>query len=213
MMSRPLAVRPIGAWLVLAALLGACGSSSAATTAPSASLATPEPTPVPTPTQLTAFPDGFPTSFTDKRPTTLPPLSTVADGLRGHLDGTLLADDGLSARYTSTWIESRVPAARMSCGGVNYANVFTVADPTVTSQVTFPGWGTGTFVATKRIVVYPSSRDGSSPPLCEDQGGGSFTIRFDSGSTPGILSGTWTETFEGSVTLELPGQGSPAPSA
>lgn len=213
MTRRPRALRRIGVWLVLSALLAACGSSSAATTAPSASFATPAPTPVPTPTQLTAFPDGFPTTYTDKRPTTLPPLSTVANGLRGHLDGILLADGGLSASYTSTWIESRVPAAKMSCGGVNYANVFTVADPTVTTQVTFPGWGVGTFVATKRIVVYPSSRDGSSPPLCEDQGGGTFTIRFDSGSTPGILSGTWIETIDGSVTLELAGKGSPAPSA
>jgi hypothetical protein len=185
----------------LLCLLAACGSS-VATTSPSVS-ATPAPaTPVPTPATLNAFPSGFPTTFSDERPADLPRLSTVDGGLRGHLDGKLVAG-GLTASYTATWIESRVPAATITCGGTAYRDVFTVADPTVTSEMTMPGWGTGTLRTTHRVVVYVSSLDGSSPPACETQGGGTFTLTFDTGTVPGILAGTWSETADGVVTLAL----------
>ncbi len=187
-------------------VLAACSSPAAS---PSASASpTPRPaTPAPTPAILEAFPSGFPTTFSDERPSELPRLSTTAGGLRGHLDGTLVAD-GLTATYTATWIESRVPAATITCGGKKYTNVFTVSDPTVTSEVALPGWGSGTLLATKRIVVYVSSIDGSSPPACEEQRGGTFTLTFDTGPVPGILTGTWSETTDGVVRL-VPG---PAPS-
>ena len=143
----------------------------------------PQVTPAPTPATLSAFPSGFPTTFSDERPADLPRLSVVEGGLRGHLDGTLVAD-GLTATYTATWIESRVAAPTITCGGIAYTNVFTVADPTVTSELTFPGWGGGTLLATRRVVVYVSSRDGSSPPACEEQRGGTFTLTFDDGAGP-----------------------------
>ena len=190
----------IGAALVLALALAACGSSGSSS-APIVAAATPSPSPVPTPAALTAVPAGFPTTFADERPTTLPRLSVVDDGLQGHLEGSLVADGGLTAAYSATWIEHRVPVATIACGGLTYTGVFTVEDPTLTSEVTFPGWGSGTLVATKRVVVYVSSRDGSSPPVCEELGGGSFTIDFDAGSPPGILSGSWSETADGVVIL------------
>ncbi len=192
---------------VLILVLAACGSPSASAT-PTPSATPVAVTPVPTPMALSAVPSGFPTTFTDERPKDLPLLSTVAGGLQGHISGSLVAD-GLTGTYTATWIESRVPVASITCGGTTYTKVFTVADPTVTSDVTFPGWGTGTLVATKRVVVYVSSINGSSPPVCEEQGGGTFTLRFDEGPVPGILSGSWAETRDGVVTLSLPAAPSP----
>ena len=200
----------IGVAVVLALALAACGSSGSSST-PRVSAATPSPTPVPTPVALTAVPSGFPTTFADQRPSTLPRLSVVDGGLQGHLEGSLVADAGLTAAYTATWIEHRVPVDTIACGGLTYTGVFTVEDPTLTSEVTFPGWGSGSLVATKRVVVYVSSRDGSSPPVCEELGGGSFTIDFDAGSQPGILSGDWSESADGVVTL-APARPTSAPS-
>jgi hypothetical protein len=188
-------------------VLAACGSPAASPSASASPTQRPV-TPAPTPAILAAFPSGFPTTFSDERPSELPRLSTTDGGLRGHLDGMLVAD-GLTATYAATWIESRVPATTVTCDGRTYTNVFTVSDPTVTSEVTLPGWGSGTLLATKRVVVYVSSIDGSSPPACEEQRGGTFTLTFDTGPVPGILSGTWTETTDGVVTL-LPGPG-PSP--
>jgi hypothetical protein len=199
-MPRRLPARLVVAGFLLS-VLAACGSP-AATPSPSVT-ATPLPvTPVPTPAALDAFPSGFPTTFSDERPSDLPRLSAVDGGLRGHLDGTLVAD-GLTAAYTATWIESRVPAATIKCGGTTYKGVFTVSDPTVTSELTMPGWGSGTLLATRRVVVYVSSLDGSSPPACEEQRGGTFSLTFDTGPVPGILTGTWTESADGVVTLAL----------
>lgn len=202
--------RSLGAAVTLLAMLAACGSPGASSSPGATTLATP--TPVPTPALLAALPKGFPTSFVDQRPTTLPRLSPADGGLRGHAEGSFAAD-GLTATYTATWIEARVATAKITCGGVAYTGVFTVDDPTVTTDLEFPGWGTGTFVATKRVVVYTSSGNGSSPPVCEEQGGGTFTITFTSGPTPGILTGTWTETKDGKVTLVAAAPASPAPSA
>lgn len=192
---------------ILVLALAACGSPGASVTP--LPTATPVPvTPAPTPMTLSAFPSGFPTTFSDERPKDLPLLSTVDGGLRGHITGTLTAR-GLTAAYDASWIESRVPVASISCGGGKYSGVFTVVDPTVTSEVTFPGWGTGTLLATKRVVVYVSAINGSSPPVCEEQGGGTFTIAFENGPVPGTLKGTWTETPGGVVTLALPAAPSP----
>ncbi len=192
---------PLVAAGFLLGVLAACGSP-AATSSPSASATPLQVTPAPTPATLSAFPSGFPTTFSDERPADLPRLSVVEGGLRGHLDGTLVAD-GLTASYTATWIESRVAAPTITCGGIAYKNVFTVSDPTVTSELTIPGWGGGTLLATRRVVVYVSSRDGSSPPACEEQRGGTFTLTFETGPVPGILTGTWTESAAGVVTLAL----------
>lgn len=192
---------------ILILALAACASPGASAT-PVATATPMRATPIPTPTALTAFPSGFPTEFTDERPKDLPLLSTVAGGLQGHITGTLAAGD-LAATYKASWIENRVPAATVSCGGKTYSKLFTVADPTVTSDVTFPGWGSGTLLATKRVVVYASSINGSSPPVCENQVGGTFTLTFDDGPVPGVLSGTWTETPDGAVTLSLAATPSP----
>ncbi len=195
--------RPIGA-AVLCLVLAACGSPGAGSSAPSGPPstsppgATASPTPLPA---LDALPIGFPARWVDHRPTALPPLTPVQGGLRGHQDGSLSAPSGQAASYTANWMENRVAAPKISCGGTAYRNVFTVADPTMTRQVTFPGWGSGSFVAAKRVVVYRSSVNGSSPPVCEELGGGTFTITFDAGPTPGTLAGTWSEGRDGTVTL------------
>lgn len=196
-MRRVPAPRSIGVVLVLI-VLAAC-SSQAASSSPAGSTA-PNATPVPTPALIGALPKGFPSAFTDQRPEDLPRLSPADGGLKGHISGSLVAG-ALTATYTATWIENRVATAKIACGGKTYRNVFTVDDPTVTSQVTFPGWGTGTLLATRRAVVYGSSINGSSPPICEEQVGGTFTITFTAGPTPGILQGTWSETPAGAVTL------------
>jgi len=210
MEGRARVLRPVGAALLCVAL-AACGSAAGdATAAPSVASPTPQPTASPTPLpDLTALPSGFPAIFTDHRPTTLPGLSRVAGGLQGHLNASLVAKQGLTASYTATWIENRVGVARITCGGKSYTDVYTVKDPTETISIVFPGWGSGTLVATRRVVVYPSAINGSSPPLCEELGGGSFTITFTGGPTPGILSGSWTESAGGSVTL-TPGAASTA---
>jgi hypothetical protein len=197
---------PALAGIVILALAACSSPGSSTTPVPTATPV--RVTPVPTPMVLSAFPSGFPTAYTDQRPKDLPLLSTVPGGLRGHITGTLASGD-LAATYTASWIENRVPAASVTCAGKTYTNLFTVTDPTVTSDVTFPGWGTGTLLATRRVVVYASSINGSSPPICEDQGGGTFTLTFDEGPVPGILSGTWKETPDGAVTLSLPSSPSP----
>lgn len=202
MEGRARVLRPVGAALLCLAL-AACGSAAGdATAAPSVASPTPQPTAAPTPLpSLTSLPSGFPATFADHRPTTLPRLSQVAGGLRGHLEASLVSQNGLTASYTATWIENRVGVASITCGGRKYSDVYTVKDPTQTIDVVFPGWGRGTFVATRRVVVYPSAINGSSPPLCEELGGGTFTITFTGGPAAGILAGTWTESAGGSVTL------------
>jgi hypothetical protein len=196
--------RAAGRMLILAlpALLAACGSSASSAT-PTA-VPSHAPTPVPTLAILAALPTGFPTSWVDKPSAGPLLLSTESDGLRAHYTGSLLADDGTSATYQATYLDHRVPVATITCGGGTYRNVFTSTDPTLTFTIEIPGWGSGSITATKRVVVYSSSGDGSSPPVCDKPTGGTYQLTFGGSRAAGTLSGTWQVDAKGRIVLAQP---------
>lgn len=41
------------------------------------------------------------------------------------------------------------------------------------------------------VTVYRSSRNGSSPSICDESTTGTFTFDFTTGPTTGLMSGTW----------------------
>jgi hypothetical protein len=196
--------------VALAALLAACGSSAPSPT-PTASPSR-APTPVPTPVVLGAIPDAFPTTWVNKPSNGPLLLSTEADGLRAHFTGSLVAADGTTASYKATYLDSRIPASSITCGHGTYRDVFTSTDPTLTFTVEVSGWGTGTLTATKRVVVYSSSGNGSSPPVCDDLVGGMYQLTFSGSHASGTLTGTWSVDATGQIVLAAP-PASPAASA
>jgi hypothetical protein len=203
-------VRVAASLLVVASLLAACGGTQAGSSAaPGASRG---PTPVPTPETLSAYPDGFPTTWTNLQNPPDTRLIPVAGGLQGNLTGTLTADDGSQATYTATWVENRAPAANVDCNGVNYTNVYIGTTPEVTSEVKFAGWGSATLVTVGHVTVYRSSRNGSSPSICDQSTVGTFTAKFTKGGVTQLMSGTWHFDKDGHLVFDAPAAGSPAPS-
>ena len=205
-------MKPLVASLVVVCLAAAC--SSAASQAPTSNApASRGPTPSPSPIALTEFPVGFPTTFTnvvDPGPTLLTP---VPGGLSHDFSGTLRAVDGTTGTYTATWIENRVPAGEVLCGGLTYPNLFTIEDLTITMEVTFPEWGHALLVTTNRVLVYQSSRNGSSPAACDEVLGGTYEFEFTSGPIRQFKNGTWSMDAEGQLVFDSPqASGSPSPS-
>ncbi len=196
------------------ALLGlmtvACSSN--ATSSPNGG-ALARPTPVPTLRPLSALPAGFPTTFADQRTPGPLLLTPVAGGLRGHYAGKLVAKDGTTGTYTAVYMENRVPAAKITCGKLTYLNVFTVDNPTITTDVTFAKWGKAVLLATRRTVAYSSALNGSSTPVCENLVGGTYQITFTGGPTPGIASGAWQVAADGSIAFGPPIPPKPSPAA
>jgi hypothetical protein len=196
--------------VLVASLAAACGGGGSGE--PQDSLATRGPTPIPTPVTLTAFPDGFPTTWTNVPGEPDPRHLPVAGGLQGTYEGTLTAEDGTQATYTATWVESRVPAATVTCNGGTYTDVYMGETPEVTSAVKFPTWGSATLVTTGHVVVYRSSRNGSSPSVCEETTGGTFEIEFTNGPIKQLMSGTWHVDETGKVVFDAPVLPSASPS-
>lgn len=196
--------------LVVASLAAACGGSQAGS-----SDTPPEshgPTPVPTPEILAAYPDGFATTYANEQAEPNPGLLPVPGGLQGHFTGTLTADDGTKATYSSTWVENRVPAAQVTCLGQTFADVYTGETPEVTSVVAFPDWGRAVLVTVGHVVVYRSSRNGSSPSICDQSTGGSFNFEFTKGPIKQLMSGTWHWDDTGHLVFD-PGAVPSAPSS
>lgn len=155
------------------------------------------PTPSPSPVALSAYPTGFATTYqavADAGPVILQP---VPGGLRHDASGTLRAADGTAGTYTATWVENRVPASKAVCGGVTYPTFFTTDAPGLSMDVTFPHWGHASLVATKRVVVFESSLNGSSPPLCDETQSGTFTFEFTTGPMKQVMRGTWSSSANG----------------
>lgn len=196
--------------LLVASLAAACGGTQAGSS--SGTPASRGPTPIPTPMTLTAFPDGFPTTYADAQGTPDPRLLPVAGGLQGNYTGTLTADDGTTATYTATWVENRVSAAKVTCKGQAYANVYVGETPEVTSAVKFANWGSATLVTSGHVVVYRSSRNGSSPSICDETTSGTFTFDFTKGPIEQLMSGTWHLDETGHLVFDAPVPSSGAPS-
>ncbi len=191
-----MAMRAYRSWKgVLASLLLVASFAAACSSSPAGSSNTPPesrgPTPVPTPEILAAYPDGFPTTYANEQAEPDRGLLPVPGGLQGHYTGTLTADDGTKATYSSTWVENRVPAAQVTCLGQAFAAVYTSETPEVTSVVAFPAWGRAVLVTVGHIVVYRSSRNGSSPSICDQSTGGTFTFEYSKGPIEQLMSGTW----------------------
>lgn len=186
----------------LLAVLAACGSSAPSAT-PTA-VPSRAPTPVPTPAVLTAIPATFPTTWANQPSNGPLLLSSEPDGLRAHFTGSLVASDGTTATYQATYLDSRIPATSITCGHGTYRDVFTSTDPTLTFTIDVTGWGTGTLTATKRVVVYSSSGNGSSPPVCDDLVGGTYELSFTGSHASGTLSGTWSVDAQGQIVLAAP---------
>ena len=174
------------------------------------------PTPSPSPIALTDYPTGFPTAFAndvDPGPTLLIP---VPGGLSHDASGTLRASDGTTGTYTATWIENRVPAGEVLCVGQTYPSLFTAEDPTITMEVTFPEWGHGVLVTTDRVLVYQSSRNGSSPAVCDEVPGGTYEFEFTGGPIKQLKNGTWHWDPDGNLVFdalaEASGSASPSES-
>ena len=79
-------------------------------------------------------------------------------------------------------------------------------------EVAFANWGSAELVTKGHVVVYRSSRNGSSPSICEETKGGTFTFDFTSGPTRGTMSGTWHLDDTGHLVFDAPGSPSAAPS-
>ena len=79
-------------------------------------------------------------------------------------------------------------------------------------DVTFPHWGHGSLVATNRVVVFPSSTNGSSPAVCDETKGGTYTFEFTTGPIKQLLSGTWKSSAGGRLTFDA-AKGAPGSSA
>jgi hypothetical protein len=177
------------ACVLVAVLAAACSANPSATT--STTSLSDGPTPSPSPIVLTDYPAGFPTSYAnevDQGPVLLQP---VPGGLRHDSSGTLRADDGTTGTYTASWIENRVPAATATCGGSTWKNVFIAEAPAMTMNLTFPDWGAAVLMTTDRVVVYPSSRNGSSPAACDQTISGTYQFDFTGGAIKQLMSGTW----------------------
>lgn len=196
--------------LLVASLAAACGGAGAGSS--SGTPASRGPTPVPTPETLTAFPDGFPTTWANVQDDPDPRLLPVAGGLQGNSTGTLTADDGTQATYTATWVENRVPAATATCNGQTYTNVWVGETPEVTMAAKFPDWGSAELVTTGHVVVYRSSRNGSSPSICDETTGGSFSFDFTQGPIEQLMSGTWRLDETGQLVFDAPVLPSASPS-
>ncbi len=195
---------------MVASLAAACGGSQAGSS--NGAAASRGPTPIPTPETLTAYPDGFPTTYTNVQAEPDPGLLPVTGGLQGHYTGTLSAEDGTQATYTSTWVENRIPAASVVCKGETYTEVYTGETPEVTSDLKFPDWGSAVLVTTGHVVVYSSSRNGSSPSVCDESTGGTFTLEFTKGPIKQLMSGTWHWDETGHLVFDLPVLPSASPS-
>ena len=196
--------------LVVASLAAACGGTNAGSSnGPGASRG---PTPVPTPQTLSAYPDGFPTTWTNKQNPPDTRLLPVAGGLQGNFTGTLTAGDGAQGTYTATWVENRVAAAKVVCNGLTYTSVYVGETPEVTSDVKFAGWGSATLVTIGHVTVYGSSRNGSSPAICDQSTVGTFTAQFTKGGVTQLMSGTWHFDKAGHLVFDPPAAGSPTPS-
>ena len=155
------------------------------------------PTPSPSPIVLTNYPAGFATSYAnevDQGPVLLQP---VPGGLRHDSRGTLRADDGTTGTYTATWIENRVPAATATCGGSTYKNVFVAEAPAMTVKLSLPHWGAAILMTTNRVVVYPSSLNGSSPAVCDETISGTYQFDFTGGPVKELMNGTWGWAADG----------------
>ena len=203
--------RALASLLLVASLAAACGggSPSGSTNGTPASRG---PTPVPTPVTVTTFPDGFPTTYLDVQGKPDPRLLPVAGGLQGNYTGSLTADDGTQGTYTATWVENRVAAATVVCNGNTYLDVWMGETPEVTSAVKFPEWGSAELVTTGHVVVYRSSRNGSSPSICDETTGGAFTFEFTNGPITQLMSGTWHLDETGQLVLDAPVSPSASPS-
>jgi len=195
----------------MASLAAACGAGPAGST--SGTPASRAPTPVPTPETLTAYPNGFPTTYTNEQAPPDPGLLPVAGGLQGHSSGTLSADDGTQGTYTSTWVENRIPAASVTCNGATYSDEYIGETPEITSEVEFADWGSAVLVTTGHLVVYHSSRNGSSPSICDESTGGTFTFEFTKGPIKQLMSGTWHWDETGHLVFDPPVLPSASPSA
>ena len=186
----------------VASLAAAC--SSAPSASPSGTPASLGPTPSPSPIVLTAYPSGFPTAYintVDPGPALYTP---VADGLSREYTGTLRADDGTTGTYVATLVENRIPAPEVTCGAFSYGDVFTAEHPLVTLEVTFPDWGHVVLTATDRIVVFNSSRNASSPAICDELTGGIYEFEFTNRPTRQLKSGTWHQDTDGLLVFDEP---------
>ena len=196
--------------LLVASLAAACGGTQAdSSNGPAGSRG---PTPIPTPETITAYPDGFPITYTNDQGPPDNRLTPVDGGLEGHYAGTLVADDGSKGTYTATWVENRVPAPAITCLGAKYTDVYTGATPEISSEVEFTDWGSAVLVTSGHVVVYSSSRNGSSPAVCEQSTTGTFTFEFTKGPTKQLMSGTWHVDPAGLLVFDPPPAASPAPS-
>lgn len=196
--------------LLVASLAAACGGGGPAGSA-NGTPASRGPTPVPTPETLSAYPDGFPTTWANQQNPPDPRLLPVAGGLQGNYTGTLTADDGTQATYTATWVESRVPAAKVTCKGQAYTDVYVGETPELTIAVKFPDWGSAQLLTTGHIAVYRSSRNGSSPSVCDETTGGTFIFEFTKGPIKQLMSGTWHLDQTGHLLFDAPAAPSASP--
>lgn len=196
--------------LLVASLAAACGGTQADSSQGAA--ASRGPTPVPTPETLTAFPDGFPTTYADVRGDPDPRMLPVTGGLQGTYAGTLTADDGTAATYTARWVENRVAADSAVCNGDTFLKVWIGSSPEVTMEADFPTWGSATLVTTGHVVVYRSSRNGSSPAVCDETTAGTFAFAFTKGPIKQLMSGTWHLDETGHLVFDAPVPPSTAPS-
>lgn len=188
--------------VLVASLAAACSSApSASQSSTPASLG---PTPSPSPIVLTAYPSGFPTTYSnvvDPGPALYTP---VEGGLSREYTGTLRAGDGTTGSYVATLVENRVPVAEITCGGLMYGDLFTSESPAVRLEVDFPDWGHVALVATHRIVVFSSSRNASSPAICDELTGGTYEFEYTGGSILQLKSGTWHQDADGMLVFDEP---------
>lgn len=138
-------------------------------------------------------------------------LQPVLGGLQHDVTGALIADDGTTGTYTTTWVENRIPAAATECGGLTYPSLFTADAPALTMDVTFPDWGQAVLVATNRVVVYASSRNGSSPAVCDETTSGTYEFEFTTGPIKQLMTGTWGWAADGRLVFDA-AQASPGAS-
>jgi hypothetical protein len=197
--------------LLVASLAAACGGGGSSGS-PNGTPASRGPTPVPTPVTLTTFPDGFSTTYRDVQGKPDPRLLPVAGGLQGTYTGSLTADDGTQGTYTATWVENRVAAVTVVCKGNTYLDVWMGETPEVTSAVKLPDWGSAELKTTGHVVVYRSSRNGSSPSICDETTGGSFDFEFTNGPITQLMSGTWHLDETGHLVFDAPAEPSASPS-
>ena len=197
--------------VLVASLAAACSAAPSGSSESSAPRSR-GPTPSPSPIALTDYPAGFPTTYAnevDAGPTLLTP---VPGGLRHDASGTLRADDGTTGTYTATWVENRVPAPATECGGLAYPALYTAEEPAIRMEVSFPDWGEAVLVASDRVLVYQSSRNGSSPAVCDQVNGGTYEFEFSAGPIKQLKSGTFSWDAEGNLVFDS-AQASASPSA